>query len=125
MFTFASHRYLAEMPDDQGVRLLLQAFQLSLGCCAEHPGMHMLREQMLARLINAAMPPTGPGPAVRMPTGGSTLGGTRREDSAHTDRDASTCELGTRTHRRTCTYTHTHTPQQGGQRAHGQGREHI
>ncbi len=51
-----ARRYLAQEPEDADVRLLLQAFQLSLGCCAAHAAAHMLREQMLARLMHAAHP---------------------------------------------------------------------
>lgn len=42
------------MGGDAEVKLLLQAFQLSLGCCMEHPTARMLREQMLARLVRGA-----------------------------------------------------------------------
>jgi hypothetical protein len=43
-------RYLAES-EDADIKLLLQAFQLSLSCCMEHPTCKMLREQMLGRLV--------------------------------------------------------------------------
>lgn len=33
------------------MKLLLQAFMLSLGCCMEHPLSSMLRQQMLSRLM--------------------------------------------------------------------------
>lgn len=42
-------RYLGSK-EDGDVKLLLQAFMLSLGCCMEHPLASMLRQQMLARL---------------------------------------------------------------------------
>ncbi len=45
-----ARRYLAEV-EDSDVKLLLQAFQLSLSCCMTHPSVQMLREQMLARLM--------------------------------------------------------------------------
>jgi len=37
--------------EDAGLKLLLQAFMLSLGCCMEHPMASMLRQQMLSRLM--------------------------------------------------------------------------
>lgn len=37
--------------EDSVVKLLLQAFQLSLGAATEHPTKHLLREQMLCRLM--------------------------------------------------------------------------
>lgn len=43
-------RYLQNREDAE-VKLLLQAFQLSLGCCVENPGSSMLREQMLGRTM--------------------------------------------------------------------------
>jgi len=53
-------KYLATHADSD-VKLLLQAFQLSLGCCMEHPTAHMLREQMLARLMAVAGDGAPPG----------------------------------------------------------------
>ncbi|KAG2488814.1 hypothetical protein HYH03_012613 [Edaphochlamys debaryana] len=51
-------RYLSEVeadaPSTLDVKLLLQAFQLSLGAAMEHPQARMMREQMLARLMAVA-----------------------------------------------------------------------
>ncbi|GLI67543.1 hypothetical protein VaNZ11_011767 [Volvox africanus] len=50
-------RFLQEAVSEEealGVKLLLQAFQLSLGAAMEHPTARMLREQMLARLMAVA-----------------------------------------------------------------------
>ncbi|MEW5313943.1 MAG: hypothetical protein WDW38_005473 [Sanguina aurantia] len=47
---FDFRRYL-QVTEDSDVRLLLQAFQLSLSCCTAHTAHRMLREQMLARLM--------------------------------------------------------------------------
>ncbi|KAG1672914.1 hypothetical protein FOA52_012359 [Chlamydomonas sp. UWO 241] len=40
--------------EDLGVKLLLQAFMLSLGYCMQHPTANMLRQQMLARLMRVS-----------------------------------------------------------------------
>ena len=48
-----SPRYLGEVQDAE-VKLLLQALQLSLGPCNEHPMTGVLRAQMLGRLVGAA-----------------------------------------------------------------------
>ncbi|GIM13509.1 hypothetical protein Vretimale_16605 [Volvox reticuliferus] len=50
-------RFLQEAESEEealDVKLLLQAFQLSLGAAMEHPNARMLREQMLARLMAVA-----------------------------------------------------------------------
>ncbi|GFR44231.1 hypothetical protein Agub_g5422 [Astrephomene gubernaculifera] len=50
-------RYLQEAANDSeaaDVKLLLQAFQLSLGAAMAHPAARMMREQMLARLMAVA-----------------------------------------------------------------------
>lgn len=49
-------RYLQEAGGEESmdVKLLLQAFQLSLGAAMEHPTSRMMREQMLARLMAVA-----------------------------------------------------------------------
>ncbi|KXZ46882.1 hypothetical protein GPECTOR_39g376 [Gonium pectorale] len=50
-------RFLQEAETDEAslhVKLMLQAFQLSLGAAMEHPAVRMMREQMLARLMAVA-----------------------------------------------------------------------
>ncbi|GFH24130.1 WD_REPEATS_REGION domain-containing protein, partial [Haematococcus lacustris] len=43
-------KYLSRR-EDADIKLLLQALQLSLGCCMDQPTAKMLREQMLGRLL--------------------------------------------------------------------------
>ncbi len=43
------------------MKLVLQAFMLSLSCCMEHPSASMLRQQMLARLMAVACGAGGAG----------------------------------------------------------------
>lgn len=45
-------RYLRDKGGDMDVRMLLHAFQLSLGACASHPHPSLLRMQMLARMVS-------------------------------------------------------------------------
>ena len=54
---FVFHRYLAAEGANPEVKLLLEAFQMSLSACLEHAGVPLLRSQMVGRLLAHAGTP--------------------------------------------------------------------